>query len=110
MVYTTMSTIVREQTREIGIMKAVGGSRRAITRSYLLVALLLGGAGTMLGIVAGVFLSNLLVGFAGRQFSGIEAGFGLPLVGAGPQPGRGARGDDARRAAGDSTGDGPPGP
>ncbi len=79
MVYTTMSTVVREQTREIGIMKAVGGSRRAITRSYLLVALLLGGAGTMLGIVAGVFLSNLLVGFAGRQFSGIEAGFGLPL-------------------------------
>jgi len=79
MVYTTMNTIVREQTREIGILKAVGGTRRAIVRSYMFTAALLGGAGTAVGVVAGVFLSNLLVGFAGRQFSGVEAAFGAPL-------------------------------
>jgi putative ABC transport system permease protein len=78
MVYTTMNTVVREQTREIGIIKAVGGPRRAIFRSYLLTAALLGGMGTALGVAAGVPLANLLVGFAGRQFSGIEPGFGMP--------------------------------
>ena len=78
MVYTTMNTIVRDQTREIGILKAVGGTRRAIVRSYLLTAALFGGAGTVTGVAAGVVLSNLLVGFAGRQFSGVEAPFGVP--------------------------------
>lgn len=78
MVYTTMNTVVREQTREIGIIKAVGGPRRAIVRSYLLTAALLGALGTALGVAAGIFLSNLLVGFTGRQFSGIEPGFGIP--------------------------------
>ncbi len=78
MVYTTMNTIVREQTREIGIIKAVGGTRKAIVRSYLLTAALLGGIGTALGVVAGVLLSNLFVGFAGRQFSGVEPSFGVP--------------------------------
>ncbi|MDH3731513.1 MAG: FtsX-like permease family protein, partial [Acidimicrobiia bacterium] len=78
MVYTTMNTVVREQTREIGIVKAVGGPRRAIVRSYLLTATILGGLGTAVGVAAGIFLSNLLVGFAGRQFSGIEPAFGIP--------------------------------
>ncbi len=79
MVYTTMNTIVREQTREIGVLKAIGGTRRAIIRSYLFTAGLLGGLGTVVGVVAGVLLSNLLVGFTGRQFSGVEADFGVPL-------------------------------
>jgi putative ABC transport system permease protein len=79
MVYTTMNTIVREQTREIGVLKAIGGTRRAIVRSYLFTALLLGGIGTAVGVVAGILLSNLMVGFTGRQFSGVEAPFGVPI-------------------------------
>jgi putative ABC transport system permease protein len=79
MVFTTMNTVVREQTREIGVIKAVGGPRRAIIRSYVLMAALLGAVGTALGVAAGIPLSNLIVGFAGREFSGIEPGFGVPL-------------------------------
>jgi putative ABC transport system permease protein len=79
MVFTTMSSIVREQTREIGVIKAVGGTRAHIVRSYLLSAGVLGAIGTIVGVAAGVPLANLLVGFAGRQFSGVEAGFGMPL-------------------------------
>ena len=79
MVATTMNTVVREQTREIGVIKAVGGTRRAIVRSYLTTAALLGVLGTALGVAAGIPLSNLLDGFTGRQFSGVEAGFGVPL-------------------------------
>ena len=78
MVYTTINTIVREQVREIGILRAIGGTRHAIARSYLLTAGLLGACGTAVGVVVGIVLSNLLVGFTGRQFSGVEAGFGIP--------------------------------
>jgi putative ABC transport system permease protein len=79
MVSTTMHTIVREQTRETGILKAVGATRRAIARSYLLTAGVLGGLGTIVGVGLGIALSNLLVGVAGRQFSGVEPSFGVPL-------------------------------
>lgn len=79
MVSTTMNAVVREQTREIGVIKAVGGTRSAILRSYLLTAALLGALGTAVGIAAGIPLANLLVGFAGREFSGVEASFAVPV-------------------------------
>ena len=50
MVFTTMNTIVREQTREIAVIKAVGGTRARILRSYLLSAGALGAIGTALGV------------------------------------------------------------
>lgn len=77
LIYTTMSTIVREQTREIGMMKAVGGSRRSIATGYLRTALLLGGAGTMFGILAGIPLSNLLMTFMSEEFGGTSIGWSL---------------------------------
>jgi putative ABC transport system permease protein len=79
MVSTTMNAVVREQTREIGVIKAVGGTRSAILRSYLLTAALLGALGTAVGVAAGIPLANLLVGFAGREFSGVEASFAVPV-------------------------------
>lgn len=79
MVYTTMNSVVREQTREIGIIKAVGGTRRPIVVSYLKTAALLAALGTAFGTAAGIPLANLLVGFAGRQFSGVEPDFGVPI-------------------------------
>ena len=42
LVANTMGTLVAEQRHEIGIMKAIGGTRRQIRRVYLLTALLLG--------------------------------------------------------------------
>jgi putative ABC transport system permease protein len=75
LIYTTMNTIVREQTREIGVMKAIGGSRRRIGLGYLRTALLLGGAGTLLGIVIGFPLSNALMSFMSSQFGGTSIGW-----------------------------------
>jgi putative ABC transport system permease protein len=72
LVATTMATLVRDQTREIGIMKAVGGRGRMVVRSFLTTALLLACAATLIGIAVGILLSNLLVGFLGGRFFGID--------------------------------------
>ena len=54
LIANTVTTLVAEQTSEIGIMKAIGGRRRQIAAVYLRTALLLGALGTVAGIVLGV--------------------------------------------------------
>lgn len=77
LIYTTMNTVVREQTREIGIMKAVGARRRQIASGYLRTALLLGGLGTTLGVVLGIPVSNLVMGWMSSEFGGTSIGWEL---------------------------------
>ena len=52
-----MSTSVLERTREIGLRKAVGGSRRDIQTQFLLEALLISMAGGMIGLLLGGLLT-----------------------------------------------------
>ena len=75
LVGTTMNTIVRSQTREIGIMKALGGRRRLVGANVAATSLLLGLAGTVLGLAMGIPLSNFLVGFMGSELIGAELGW-----------------------------------
>ena len=48
----TMTTLVAEQTGEIGIMRAIGARRRQIALVYLRTALLLGALGAVVGVGA----------------------------------------------------------
>ena len=82
LISNTMTTLVAEQTSEIGIMKAVGGRRRQIAAVYLKTALLLGGLGTVAGIVLGVVLAYALTRFFGSTFFAVGVGFGIdwPIV------------------------------
>ena len=73
LVANTMGTLIGEQRREIGMMKAIGGTRRQIRRVYLRTALLLGAIGSALGVALGVVIANLIVGFFGSTFFAIEA-------------------------------------
>ena len=82
-IFTTMNTVVREQTREIGVMKALGGTPHAVASSYLGAALLLGAIGTAIGIGIGVPLSNRLMQFMSSEFGGTSVGWvisGMALV------------------------------
>lgn len=72
LVSTTMNTIVSQQTAEIGVMKAVGGSRRAIVTCYLRSVLLLGAIGTAIGTVAGAFISDWFGRFVQENLGGIR--------------------------------------
>ncbi len=77
LIFTTMNTLVREQAREIGMMKAVGGTPGIVVRDFLRTALLLGGIGTVVGIAVGIPLSNGLMTFMSREFGGTPVGWRL---------------------------------
>jgi putative ABC transport system permease protein len=77
LIANTMTTLVAEQTAEIATMKAIGGRRRQIAVVYVKTAVLLGSIGTVVGIVLGVALSNVAVGYLGSTFFAIDVGFGV---------------------------------
>ncbi|MFS8200662.1 ABC transporter permease [Streptomyces sp. CWNU-52B] len=54
LIINTFSMLVAQRTREIGLMRAIGSSRKQVNRSVLVEALLLGVVGSVLGVAAGV--------------------------------------------------------
>lgn len=69
LIINTMTTLVAEQTKIIGTMNALGGSRWAIIRTYLLSVTCYGLLGTIIGIALGIwggyqftrFLANVVI-------------------------------------------------
>lgn len=66
----TMYTSVTERTREIGVMKAIGASRRQILFLFLIESALIGFVGGLTGVVTGLGISILASHFA-TQATGI---------------------------------------
>jgi len=58
----TLVINVIERTREIGLLRAVGGTRRQIRRMILAESLLLAATGTAFGILIGLWLGYVIVG------------------------------------------------
>ncbi|MFE5908405.1 ABC transporter permease [Streptomyces wedmorensis] len=57
LIVNTFSMLVAQRTREIGLMRAIGSSRKQVNRSVLIEALLLGVVGSVAGVAAGVGLA-----------------------------------------------------
>ncbi|MFC8536932.1 ABC transporter permease [Streptomyces sp. NPDC057249] len=57
LIVNTFSMLVAQRTREIGLMRAIGSSRKQVNRSVLLEAVLLGIVGSVLGVGAGIGLA-----------------------------------------------------
>ncbi|MFJ8075250.1 ABC transporter permease [Streptomyces sp. NPDC096176] len=57
LIVNTFSMLVAQRTREIGLMRAIGSSRRQVNRSVLVEAVLLGVVGSIAGVAAGVGLA-----------------------------------------------------
>ena len=72
LIINTFSMLVAQRTREIGLMRAIGSSRRQVNRSVLVEAVLLGIVGSVLGVAAGVGIAvglMKLMGAAGMNLS-----------------------------------------
>ncbi len=65
LIVNTFSMLVAQRTREIGLMRAIGSSRRQINRSVLIEALLLGVIGSAIGFGVGVLLAIGLMALMG---------------------------------------------
>ncbi|AXK36443.1 hypothetical protein DVA86_31550 [Streptomyces armeniacus] len=67
LIVNTFSMLVAQRTREIGLMRALGSSRKQVNRSVLFEALLLGVLGSVLGVGAGVGLAVGLMELMGSM-------------------------------------------
>jgi putative ABC transport system permease protein len=71
-IFNTFTITVAQRTREFGMLRTIGASRRQILQAVVQEALLIGLAGSVLGLLAGVGLAPLLAGLLGM------VGFDLP--------------------------------
>ena len=67
LIINTFSMLVAQRTREIGLMRAIGSSRKQVNRSVLAEATLLGVVGSALGVGAGVGIAVGLMKLMGSM-------------------------------------------
>ncbi len=76
-IFNTFRTIVVERRHDIGMLRAIGASRRTIIGLFLAEGFLQGSVGTLIGMVLGYLMSIVLIGVMGpmmTQFIHLEMG------------------------------------
>lgn len=80
-IMNTMYMSINERTQEIGVLKAIGASKRQIRTLFLMEAGLIGFIGGIIGIIIGIGITEVVV-LAASEFSpvGISRGYTLGLI------------------------------
>jgi putative ABC transport system permease protein len=71
--------LIIDKRRDIGILRAVGGSRRQMEKTVLIEAGMIGLFSLMLGLLCGFLLSLLLIYVINKQSFGWTIQFSVPL-------------------------------
>jgi putative ABC transport system permease protein len=74
-IFNALSIAVAQRTRELGLLRMVGASRRQVRRMVLLEAAAIGAGASVVGLAAGVLLASGLEGLFDAM------GLGLPIAG-----------------------------
>lgn len=69
LIYNAFSMTVTERTREIGMLRTIGMTRRQVTKQILTEAIVIGSLGSILGICVGLLLSRGLIRFMETLFA-----------------------------------------
>ena len=75
----TLAIGVIERTREIGMLRAIGSTRRQVRRMVMAESLLLSGIGTALGLLAGLYLGYVMV--MAMSATGYPVSYSFPYAG-----------------------------
>jgi putative ABC transport system permease protein len=75
----TLSIGVIERTREIGMLRAIGATRKQVRRIVIAEAMLLAAIGTAFGLLAGLYLGYVLV--LGLSVGGYPLSYAFPYAG-----------------------------
>jgi putative ABC transport system permease protein len=78
-VLLSMTTLVLEREREIGVLRSQGASRRQVGGLVLAEAGLVGGLASITGVVCGVFLSAILTWVVNKAFFGWTIDLRFPM-------------------------------
>jgi putative ABC transport system permease protein len=103
-IFLSMLMIVRERRREIGVLKAIGSSNAKISWQFVTEALTLTGMAAVIGVVAGVILSNPVLDALVSSSSNSAGGPSFRGPGGPGGPGGGATGGPIRFGGGFSRG------
>lgn len=77
---STANTLITERTREVAVMRALGGRSRALRRRLRRIALGITAASLVIGLPLGVLISNLIARMVLQEFVGITPGFAIDWV------------------------------
>jgi putative ABC transport system permease protein len=80
-IYNTFSILVAQRSREMALLRAVGAARRQVLTSVVIEALVVGLAGSVVGIVAGLGVAGLLKGLFDAVGGALPAGGTVVTVG-----------------------------
>jgi putative ABC transport system permease protein len=78
-IINSLNALIIERQRDIGILRAVGGSQKQVQKTVLIEAGMIGFFSHILGLIAGFLLSLLLIHVINKQSFGWTIQFSIPL-------------------------------
>ncbi|MDX2380089.1 MAG: FtsX-like permease family protein [Acidimicrobiia bacterium] len=76
---STTTTLITKRSREVAVMRALGGRQRAIRRRLRRLALAIAAAAVVIGVPLGVLVSNYIARMVLEEFVGLTPGFAFSV-------------------------------